>query len=151
MRHTHPKKDQRHTSTLSEIRKKLTEAGGRWTGSRAKLIAVYCEHTRPLTVREAHRLAGESADLVSSYRTVRTLQKAGVMVAVDTTPEGERYELSDAYREHHHHLICTDCGSVEDFEDCFAERLSKKLVRRTRFRIAHHDLKFYGQCAECAA
>lgn len=151
MKHTHAHTTPHADTAIQGIRKKLLELGGRWTDSRAKLLAAFFAHVRPLTIREAHRLSGAGSDLVSTYRTVRTLQKLGVLVAVDVMAEGERYELSDSHREHHHHLICTDCGSVEDFEDCFAEELRKKLVRRTRFKIAHHDFKFYGQCSECAA
>lgn len=138
-------------TAIEGIRRKLLELGGRWTSARAKLVDAFFACARPLTIREAHRLSGAESDLVSTYRTVRTLQKIGALIAVDVTAEGERYELSDAHREHHHHLICTGCGSVEDFEDCFAEALRKKLIRRTRFKIAGHDFKFYGQCSECAA
>lgn len=151
MKSTHAHATQHSGPAIEGIRQKLLDAGGRWTSSRASLIAAFFSHARPLTVREAHRLSGGGSDRVSAYRTVRMLQKLGVLVAVDVTVDGERYELSDAHREHHHHLICSDCGSVEDFKDCFAEQLRKKLVRRTRFKIAHHDFKFYGQCAECAA
>jgi Fur family ferric uptake transcriptional regulator len=51
--------------------------------------------------------------------------------------------------EHHHHLICSDCGAVEDFTDCDLSKLEQRLSRETSFDIEGHLLEFTGRCRDC--
>ncbi len=60
--------------------------------------------------------------------------------------EGQRFELSDDYRGHHHHFICGGCGKTED---CEMEELEKLIRRRFHFKITRHDLRFIGLCQSC--
>jgi Fe2+ or Zn2+ uptake regulation protein len=50
---------------------------------------------------------------------------------------------------HHHHLICSGCGTVLDFTGCGLDALEKKLSRSTGFNIDNHRLEFSGKCREC--
>jgi Fur family ferric uptake transcriptional regulator len=59
-----------------------------------------------------------------------------------------RYRLSRR-PAHHHHLVCTVCGDVEDFADCDLAALSKELTRRTAYEIRGHWLEMYGLCPSC--
>ena len=61
-----------------------------------------------------------------------------------------RYRLSRR-PAHHHHLVCTVCGDVEDFADCDLAALSKELTRRTAYEIRGHWLEMYGLCPDCRA
>ena len=53
-------------------------------------------------------------------------------------------------KHHHHHLICKSCGKVWSFEDDLLEELESYIERKTDFHVLDHELKFYGQCKECA-
>ena len=60
-------------------------------------------------------LAGKTGLPQSSiYRNLSVLEQAGVVRRVITEDEFARYELTEAFTEHHHHLICSNCGKVED-------------------------------------
>jgi Fur family ferric uptake transcriptional regulator len=50
---------------------------------------------------------------------------------------------------HHHHLICSGCGTVVQFEECNVDALLTDLGRRTSFRISGHWLEVFGTCAAC--
>jgi Fur family ferric uptake transcriptional regulator len=52
---------------------------------------------------------------------------------------------------HHHHIICTRCHRVIEFEDCALEGLSSELERRLHVRLTGHLLEFYGLCETCLA
>jgi Fur family transcriptional regulator, ferric uptake regulator len=71
----------------------------------------------------------------------RLEQLANLHVAV-----GQRFELSDDYPGHHHHLICGGCGKTED---CEMEELEKLIRRRLHFKVTRHDLWFIGLCQSC--
>lgn len=51
---------------------------------------------------------------------------------------------------HHHHILCTACDRVIDFEDCHLEPLQRELETRYGMRLRGHLLEFYGQCADCS-
>lgn len=52
---------------------------------------------------------------------------------------------------HHHHIVCTRCNRVIEFDDCGLNSLSAELERRLRVRLTGHLLEFYGLCEDCAA
>jgi Fe2+ or Zn2+ uptake regulation protein len=83
-----------------------------------------------------------SIGLATVYRTVELLREAGSV-----------RQLAGAYVRchsgHHHHLVCTSCGSVEDTELCGAPSAAV-LERKHGFRAESHELDVYGLCARCA-
>jgi Fur family ferric uptake transcriptional regulator len=53
--------------------------------------------------------------------------------------------------DHHHHIVCTRCGRLIEFEDCGLGALIRLLESRFDMRIDGHLLELYGICAECRA
>jgi Fur family ferric uptake transcriptional regulator len=82
--------------------------------------------------------------LVTVYRTLELLSGLGVVRRLDLG-DGPRYELAE---DHHHHLICEGCGSVEEFEQCPLDPARLPRVW-SDFEIRAHSLEVYGTCADC--
>jgi Fur family ferric uptake transcriptional regulator len=53
--------------------------------------------------------------------------------------------------EHHHHLVCSQCGRAVDFTNCDLGQLEQQLSKETGFNIEGHLLEIYGRCPECCA
>jgi Fur family ferric uptake transcriptional regulator len=124
----------------------------RQTTPRQEVLRAFVEHSEPMTVAEVHsRLRDRRINLASVYRAVHLFRQLGILTAVDHVAEGQRFELSDRHRPHHHHLICESCGRTEDFEGCFLGDLERKILQRTQFRVRRHELQFYGVCGRCRA
>jgi Fur family ferric uptake transcriptional regulator len=124
----------------------------RRTGPRRQVLDVFTQHHVPMTVAEVHgRLQDRRINLVSVYRAIHLFRRLGILTAVDHVSDGQRYELSDDHRAHHHHLICQGCGTIQDFEDCILQEFEKRIRRKTKFRILRHELRFFGVCRACAA
>ena len=91
----------------------------------------------------------------SVYRTLGVLEQAGVALRIVTGDEFARFELAEAHSGlHHHHLICTACGSVEDVTlpgDVEAAVVSEleALAHRHGFAPADHQVDLIGVCAAC--
>jgi Fur family ferric uptake transcriptional regulator len=65
-------------------------------------------------------------------------------------PDGcHSYVVARPGDQHHHHLICSACGEVVQFEDCTVEPLLAELSSRTHFSISGHWLEVFGLCAAC--
>jgi len=72
-----------------------------------------------------------------------------------TSDERARYELAEDLMGHHHHLICTSCGRVDDFTvspqmERSLEGALERAVAGTGFRAAAHRLDVIGTCESCA-
>jgi len=61
-----------------------------------------------------------------------------------------RYEPLHSGGEHHHHLVCDDCGRVETFADDELERTLQNVERRTGYSVAGHDVVLRGACRDCS-
>lgn len=101
------------------------------------------------TVAELHDRARKlepHLGLATTYRTVELLRASGGVHAL--LGEG-RPAYVRCRPEHHHHLVCTSCGGVDETELCAAPS-EAELRRRHGFRPAAHELDIYGTCRRCA-
>ena len=108
---------------------------------------------RPLTLPD---ILGISASLTQSsvYRNLVVLEHAGVVHRVATAGEFSRYELAEDLTEHHHHLVCVDCGSVADVVvprrvEQAVQRAAVELAGDANFTLEGHRLDLVGRCADC--
>jgi Fe2+ or Zn2+ uptake regulation protein len=54
-------------------------------------------------------------------------------------------------RQHHHHILCTGCGAVAEFDDCLVDTLSDRLSQLTGFSVTDHWMEMWGLCSHCRA
>lgn len=135
------------------VRARLLVAGQRYTHRRRKLVDILARSGNPLTIPEI--LRGRGLAQSSVYRNLSDLERAGVVRRLVTDEEYGRYELSEDLTEHHHHVICSRCGTVQDlpvpadFERQMEETLGR-LARSVGFAEVGHRLDLIGLCASCA-
>ncbi|HUD04789.1 MAG TPA: transcriptional repressor [Patescibacteria group bacterium] len=83
---------------------------------------------------------------VTVYRILDFLFKNQIIERVEFGEGKYRYELK---KNHHHHLICTNCGRVQDVEIGVIEKLEKEIQKDKNFRVQSHSLEFFGLCSNC--
>lgn len=92
--------------------------------------------------------------LATVYRTLQLLYEIQLIDRIHFNDGCIRYEIGHIFdgdsKHSHHHLICRTCGRVMPFEDDFLEDLEAQIEADTGFHVLDHELKFYGQCKECA-
>ena len=106
------------------------------------------EHLTPAEIYEKVSRAHPGIGLVTVYRTLEMLAELGLICEMHVGGNCRSY-LMRRPSEHHHHLICSDCGTVIDFTDCDLGKLEQKLSQETGFKIIDHLLEFRGQCQDC--
>jgi Fur family ferric uptake transcriptional regulator len=113
------------------------------------LIKLLEKASGPLTVEEVH--ARGDADLVTVYRNLQSLAEAGLVREVRFKDAKVRYELAQR-NEHHHHLVCTGCGTVDELPECDITKLEKNALKHAKrfVNIEEHSLEFFGRCKSCA-
>ncbi len=133
----------------------IASKGFRLTGPRRAVVDALVNHAAPMSVAEIHaRLTERRVNLVSIYRAVKLLRGLGLLRVADTSKGTQRFELAEQFTGHHHHLVCQQCGGVEDLDGCLLEGemldAIRQRVRRARsFRLTGHDLKLFGLCRRC--
>lgn len=82
------------------------------------------------------------------YRTLRVFQESGIVAERRFEGGATRFELIGD--EHHDHLICTQCGTIVEFEDDTIEEDQQRVARLHGFVLQSHRHELYGLCPRCA-
>jgi Fe2+ or Zn2+ uptake regulation protein len=132
---------------------RLRETDQRYTKNRRAIVTALSASDRPVSIPELLALRN-GLPQSSAYRNLALLEEAGVVRRVLGGGEFARYELAEDLTEHHHHLICSTCGAVEDFTlpaevETTVERALTRAARRIQFEGIHHRLDLVGICADC--
>ena len=130
----------------------LRSRGHRNGGARQAVIELLGRQHCCLTAQEIFdqlRDEGRRVGVASVYRSLEQLTRDGFVQRIDIGAGVSRYEPIHSDREHHHHLVCDDCGKVEAFADEELERALRNVEGRTGYSVAGHDVVLRGACAEC--
>lgn len=135
------------------VAQRLKADGQRYTTSRRALVSLLASIERPMTIGELlDRERGLAQS--SAYRNLAVLERAGVVHRIVTNDEFARFELAEHLTEHHHHLICSSCGRVEDFTispqlEVTLDHTLHDVAARWGFDAHHHTLDLVGTCTSC--
>ena len=139
--------------TTEEIDRRLARAGQRWTKGRRAVIEAFEGITNPLSVTELQTKVGPTVPLSSLYRILSDLVDAKVIIKLEFAEGFARFEFDEGLADHHHHLVCTECGSVADLElhdlETALDNVTRGIKRRTGFAVRNHRLDFFGLCTDC--
>jgi Fur family transcriptional regulator, ferric uptake regulator len=132
---------------------RLERVDQRYTSGRRDLVQVLADAGRPLVVAEiVERQIGLAQS--SAYRNLNVLEQAGVVRRVPGPDEFARYELDEDLTEHHHHLVCVNCGKVADYT--MSDQLERSVLKAitaitdaTGFVPSGHQLDLFGHCSDC--
>jgi Fe2+ or Zn2+ uptake regulation protein len=133
---------------MEEIAKTLQQKGYRFTKQRQQIFDSLT--SSPQSVEEiiaSLRNKDISIDRVTVYRTLDCFVDLGIVGKTQFKDKTAKYELVTV-ANHHHHLVCDKCGSVEDIplDDSI---LLKRVRKQTDFQVNSHSLEFFGICANC--
>ncbi len=139
-----------HTTVAQQLR----VTGLRYTASRRSVIEVLANSERPLTIPQILEQDPSLAQS-SAYRNLTELIAAGVVHRLVSGDEYSHFELAEDLTSHHHHLVCTHCGRVDDvtLSDDVERAMTAALDRAADslgFQAEHHRLDVLGRCATCS-
>ncbi|HYP98969.1 MAG TPA: Fur family transcriptional regulator [Polyangiaceae bacterium] len=96
-----------------------------------------------------HERGVRDAHMATVYRAVPLMVDAGlIQPALVSKSDGQRYEAAFE-REHHDHLVCTQCGRVVEYQSEALEALQREIARRYEFELDDHVHELRGRCKEC--
>ena len=134
-----------------QIIDRLRAAGHKITPPRLAVLEVIeqeGEHLNPAEILTRAQAIYPALGRATVYRTLELLTQLGIVRPIYVGEYGPTYIRAEGG---HHHLVCSTCGIVIDFDQCAAEQMTQELSERFGFQIKSHLLEFYGLCERCKA
>ncbi|KVO66004.1 Fur family transcriptional regulator [Burkholderia ubonensis] len=126
----------------------LKNIGLKATLPRLKILEIFQQSpVRHLTAEDVYRnLLNEQLDigLATVYRVLTQFEQAGLLTRSNFESGKAVFELNEG--SHHDHLVCLDCGRVEEFFDAEIESRQQSIARERGFKLQEHSLAMYGSC-----
>lgn len=130
----------------------LNRAGLKRGGARQRIVDLLASEPCALSaveIEDALRAQGKPTGRASIYRVLDLLVDHGLVERVDVGQGLSRFERTHPGGEHHHHLVCDQCGKLVAFDDPALERAIDSLSERLGIRVEHHEVVLRGACEQC--
>ncbi|WP_085991973.1 Fur family transcriptional regulator [Oceanobacillus senegalensis] len=139
---------------IDRIKKQLHSHSYKLTPQREATVRVLLEREEDhLSAEDVYLLVKEKAPeigLATVYRTLELLSELKIVDKINFGDGVSRYDLRKEGAKHfHHHLVCIECGSVEEIENDLLEDVEKIVQKDWGFQVKDHRLTFHGVCKEC--
>ena len=131
----------------------LARAGYRRGGARSAVVELLGRQDCCLSAHEIHdqlRRARRPVGIASVYRALEALVELRLVKRVDAGDGVARFEQALPDGDHHHHLVCRDCGKVEAFSDSRLERAIDRIAGGLGYAVDEHEVVLTGACADCS-
>ena len=128
----------------------LKNTGLKATLPRLKILEIFQKGAqRHMTAEDVFRVLLEDRSdvgLATVYRVLTQFEQAGLLTRSNFEGGKSVFELNEG--QHHDHLVCLDCGKVEEFFDAEIERRQHDVAKTKGFAIADHALSLYAHCTK---
>lgn len=129
---------------------RLTAAGERVTRQRLAVADALGRAGRQVSAQELYDLVRREQPEIGRATVFRVLEAlVSVGAARRLERSGHVYVYVACEPEHHHHLVCTSCGRVQEIDERYVAELTGGVAERYSFEIDDQTLDFYGRCASC--
>lgn len=137
---------------MTNALQRMRSESGRSGGARRVVVDYLARQSCCVSAQQIHdavRATGARVGIASVYRTLDGLDELGLVQRVDLGDGLSRFERNDPGGDHHHHLVCDDCGRIEPFEDPALEAAIVGVAGGRGYDVAAHDVVLRGACEDC--
>ncbi|MFV0560854.1 MAG: Fur family transcriptional regulator [Enterococcus sp.] len=140
---------------LKKTKQQLHESGFKLTPQREATVLVLLENEKDhLSAEEIFFLVKKKSPeigLATVYRTLEILTELKIIDKVSFNDGVARYDLRKEGAKHfHHHLLCLECGNIEEVEEDLLTEVEQVVEQRYNFLVKDHRLTFHGICEACS-
>jgi len=142
-----------------KLKQRFEGHASRLTAPREAILEFLSRSSKHMSAKEIYASLHGSypgIGLSTVYRTLDLLARMGIITKLAIGDGQSRYEFKSKEKdEHHHHLICTNCGQIINYSEFLDEELSlvkkteERLAKKYNFIIQDHNIEFLGICEKC--
>ena len=128
----------------------LKDAGLKSTAPRLNILSLFKSgQERHMSAEDVYKhllVSGDDVGLATVYRVLTQFEQAGLLVRHNFEGGKSVFELNQG--KHHDHIVCLQCGHVEEFYDAAIEARQKKVATERGFAVHDHSLHIYADCVK---
>lgn len=135
------------------MREVLKDKGYKATPARLAILDIFSKNKTPLNAEMIYKKTLKIKNLkkineATIYRTLLSLEESGLLKKINLRKNSSYFELNNT---HHHHIVCTKCDRIEDFENKELEKIIGRVVEKSsKFsNIKEHSIELFGLCRMC--
>ena len=141
-----------YDALLERFKQILKKNALKFTIQREVILKTLYDSDEHLTPEALHRLIQSKypdlkIGIATVYRTLSLLEDSDIVTSLSFGTQGKKYELGA--KEHHDHMICTECGDITEFVDEEIEKRQEKIAKEFGFAMKDHSMQIYGICKKC--
>jgi Fur family ferric uptake transcriptional regulator len=127
----------------------LRRHGQRLTPLKRAVLEQFSGPDCAFTVEELGARLDLRGDLSPLYRCLAALEQAGILTHLYLDDGCRRYDVADAFGDHHHHMVCTDCSAIVRVDGCVLAADATARLDVGGFEVNDHQVTLRGVCAPC--
>jgi Fur family transcriptional regulator, ferric uptake regulator len=137
---------------IDELKRIVKQKGLKYTEQREIVLNILLHANNHLTAEEIYNLIKETKPdsnigIATVYRALSFLEEVNLITSITFGADGKKYESSQ--KDHHDHLICTNCGKIIEFVDDEIEKRQDRIAKKNKFKVTSHSMQLYGTCESC--
>jgi len=143
-----------YEEVLENFKKLLRTNNLKYTKQRELILEIIYNNDGHFTPEDIYNLIKQTYPTVklgiaTVYRTLTLLEESGIVSSISFGVQGKKYEFG--LTEHHDHLVCMECGGIEEFIDETIEKRQEEIAKKHNFEMRDHIMKIVGICQACQA
>ena len=141
-----------YEEVLQNFKKLLKSNRLKYTKQRELIVEIIYNNHGHFTPEDIYNLIKErypevKLGIATVYRTLTLLEDANIVSSISFGTKGKKYEFG--LGEHHDHLVCLECGGIEEFIDEIIELQQELIAKKYNFQMTNHIMKITGICESC--
>ncbi len=141
-----------YDNVLENFKKLLKQNNLKYTTQRELILKIIYDNSGHFTPEDIYNLIKKNypdikLGIATIYRTLTLLEDANIVSSISFGAQGKKYEFG--LKEHHDHLVCIECGKIEEFFDDTIEKQQEAIAEKFNFKMTNHVLKIIGICKDC--
>jgi len=141
-----------YSEVLDSFRRLIKSNGLKYTKQRELILETIYSNRGHFTPEDIYNLIKRDypdvkVGIATIYRTLSLLESGGIVSSISFGTQGKKYEFG--LGEHHDHLVCLECGKIEEFIDEVIEQQQELIAKKYGFKMTGHILKIVGICKDC--
>jgi len=149
-----PKNIVSYADVLDDFKKLLRANKLKYTKQRELILEIIYNNSGHFTPEDIYNLIKKSypevkLGIATVYRTLTLLEESNIVSSLSFGAQGKKYEFG--LGAHHDHLVCLECGGIEEFFDETIEKLQEEIAKKFNFKMTNHIMKITGTCSACQA
>ncbi len=141
-----------NSKIIDKLKQVIKDKGLKYTKQRELIFETILDCEKHLSAEDTYNVItekypDEKIGIATVYRALAFLEEAHLISSISVDKNIRKFETN--FKEHHDHLICTECNKIVEFVNEKIEKEQEKIAKENNFKLLNHTMYLYGICEDC--